>query len=146
MKMKKEIGKILGTAAALLAAGCTSTSVVMEYDAGGKLLKRIETREDLSKTISGALRDKSVLIIRSGWAAKIRATPAEMENGGAANVEISVGTRNTAYSSIPARAAASAEIARSHERTISSVLKMRVSADPSGISGSSGENAASAER
>ena len=141
--MKKEIEKILGTTAALLAAGCASTSVVMEYDAGGKLLKRIETREDISKTISGALRNKSVLILRSGWAAKIRATPAEMENGGAANVEISVGTRNSAYSSIPAGAAAAAEIAKSHERTISSVLQVRVSADRSGIAGSSGEGAAS---
>ena len=137
--MKKETKKIFAIAAALLAAGCTSTSVVMEYDPDGKLIKKIETREDISKTISGALRDKALLIIRSGWAAKIRATPAEMENGGAANVEISVGTRNSAYSSIPARAAAAAEIARSHERTISSVLEMRVSADPSRITGSSGE-------
>lgn len=144
--MKKEMKKIFAIAAALLAAGCTSTSVVMEYDSGGKLLKRIETREDLSKTISGALRDKSVLIIRSGWAAKIRATPAEMENGGAANVEISVGTRNTAYSSIPTRAAAAAEIAKSHEKTISSVLRMRVSAGPSGIDGSSGDEAVPRQR
>ena len=36
-------------------------------------------------------------------------------------------------------AAAAAEIAKSHERTISSVLKMRVSAGSSGIDGASGE-------
>ena len=144
--MKRQISRFPQTAAAgtlsaalvFLLTGCANTCIVTEYDRDGKILKTIRTKENLSKTISSGLKNKSVLIIRSGWCAKIQATPAEMTNGGAANVEISIGTRHAAYSSIPVTAEASAEIAKSHENAIASVLQTNISAASSGISGSSG--------
>jgi len=149
MKIKKNKSKKIGIAAlasALLfsTAGCSSTCIVTEYDKDGKIVRKSERSDDLSRTISDGLRNKSILIIRSGWEARIRATPADPDNGGAANLEIGFGTRHAAYSSIPA-AAGSKQIAQVHGDAIISVLKTRISADENGVRGASGAGAGAGE-
>ena len=143
MQIKKKKLKAIGisalTAAGLAAAaGCSSTCIITEYDRHGKVVRKTERSDDLSKTVSDGLKNKSILIIRSGWEARIRATPADPGSGGAANLEIGFGTRHAAYSGIPAGAVESQKIARAHENAIISVLKTRISVDGEGVSGSSG--------
>ena len=139
-KKLKALGIAVLTAAGLTAvAGCSSTYVLTEYDQHGKVVRKTERSDDLSKTVSDGLKNKSILIIRSGWEARLRATPADPGSGGAANLEIGFGTRHAAYSGIPAGAAGAQEIARSHENAIISVLKTRIAVDGEGIAGSSGD-------
>jgi len=138
-KKLKAIGiPVLAAAGLAAAAGCSSTCVVTEYDQQGKIVRKTERIDDLSKTVSDGLKNKSILIIRSGWEAKIRATPADPGSGGAANLEIGFGTRHSAYSGIPAGAVGAQEIANAHKNAIISVLKTRISVDDEGVSGSSG--------
>ena len=132
---------VLAGAVSAAAAGCSSTCIVTEYDKDGKIVRKSERSDDLSKTISNGLKNKSILIIRSGWEARIRATPADPDNGGAANLEIGFGTRHAAYSGIPANAAEGQKIARVHGNAIVSVLKTRISVDENGVSGASGADA-----
>ena len=146
MQIEKKILKTIGSSVlaatiSVAAAGCSSTCVVTEYDQDGKIVRKSESIDDLSKTISNGLRNKSILIIRSGWEARIRATPADPDSGGAANLEIGFGTRHAAYSGIPADAADSQKIAKAHENAIVSVLKTRISVDKTGMSGTSGAGA-----
>jgi len=66
--------------ALLCAAGCTTKTVVTEFDLEGHVTKVTETDRDPFDKITGSTKEKSVVAWSNGWAAYIRATTATTEN------------------------------------------------------------------
>lgn len=62
------------------AAGCTTKTVVTEFDLEGRVTKTTVTDRDPFDKITESTRDKSVVAWSNGWAAYIRATTATTEN------------------------------------------------------------------
>ncbi len=66
--------------ALLCAAGCTTKTVVTEFDLEGHVTKVTETDRDPFDKITESTKEKSVVAWSNGWAAYIRATTATTEN------------------------------------------------------------------
>ena len=65
----------------LLATGCASTSsTILEYDAGGNVVKRTETSESVIKTVTDSTKNKSVIVWEDGWAAYISVSSGTAED------------------------------------------------------------------
>ena len=65
----------------LLATGCASTSsTILEYDAGGNVVKRTETSESVIKTVTDSTKNKSVIVWEDGWAAYISVSSGTTED------------------------------------------------------------------
>lgn len=62
------------------AAGCTTKTVVTEFDLEGRVTRTTVTDRDPFDKITESTRDKSVVAWSNGWAAYIRATTATTEN------------------------------------------------------------------
>jgi len=71
---------LFSLALALFCAGCTTKTVVTEFDLEGHVTKVTETDRDPFDKITESTRDKSVVAWSNGWAAYIRATTATTEN------------------------------------------------------------------
>ena len=71
---------VAGLAAVFCLAGCTTKSIVTEYDTAGNITKKTETDRDPFDKITESTREKSVVAWSNGWAAYIRATTATTEN------------------------------------------------------------------
>lgn len=63
-----------------LLTGCTTKTIVTEFDSQGRVTKVTETDRDPFDKITESTRDKSVVAWSNGWAAYLRATTATTEN------------------------------------------------------------------
>ena len=79
--MKNAIFTLVVALFALVAVtGCTTKTIVTEFDQSGKVVKVTETDRDPFDKITESTRDKSIVAWSNGWAAYIRATTATTEN------------------------------------------------------------------
>ncbi|MPN46648.1 hypothetical protein SDC9_194239 [bioreactor metagenome] len=139
MNLKKVL--VIGATVALAATalvGCSSTSTITEYDSSGKVVKVIETKDSVASEIRKDLQNKHVMILKTGWVAKIQGTPADAEQVGAANFELSAGSVSGAWMSIHKDDPNAPDIAKSMTDCVAKVLNTSLSATTSGVSGSTG--------
>lgn len=79
--MKNAIFTLVVALFALVAVtGCTTKTIVTEFDQSGKVVKVTETDRDPFDKITESTRDKSIVAWSNGWAAYIRSTTATTEN------------------------------------------------------------------
>jgi len=76
------LGFIIIIAALLLLTGCFSPtqSTIEEYDADGRLTRRIETSESVIKTVTESTKDKSLIVWDSSWLAYLAVTTSTAED------------------------------------------------------------------
>jgi len=61
--------------AVVMFAGCSSTSIITEYDANGNIVKKTETKESVVEQVMASTKDKTVIAFREFYAVGLRAEP-----------------------------------------------------------------------
>lgn len=67
-------------ALAALITGCSSTSVIKEFDEKGNLVKQTETKESVVELVVASTQNKTVFAYTDGWMAGIESTVFSSEN------------------------------------------------------------------
>lgn len=78
--MKKLLPPLFFAAGIALLSGCTSTSVVKEFDDKGNLVKETTTNESVIDQIVKSTKDKTVYVWSKGWAAYISGSTATTDD------------------------------------------------------------------
>lgn len=65
------------TALILLVSGCSSTSIITEYDAEGKVIKKTETKESVVEQVIASTQNKTVIVFRESYFVGLRAQPSD---------------------------------------------------------------------
>lgn len=79
MKKVLFIGALFIALAGLM-TGCSSTSIIKEFDEKGNLVKQTETKESVVDQVIASTKDKSVWVYEEGWLGAVRATVVSTDN------------------------------------------------------------------
>jgi len=76
MKKSRTVGLgIIALAAIAMLTGCSSTSIITEYDAQGNITKKTETKESVVEQVMASTKEKTVIAFREFYAVGLRAEP-----------------------------------------------------------------------
>ena len=76
MKTSRILGLLIVLiVATVMLAGCSSTSIITEYDANGNIVKKTETKESVVEQVMASTKDKTVIAFREFYAVGLRAEP-----------------------------------------------------------------------
>jgi len=76
MKKSRILGlTVVLIVAAVMLAGCSSTSIITEYDAQGNITKKTETKESVVEQVIASTKDKTVIVFREFYMVGLRAEP-----------------------------------------------------------------------
>jgi len=76
MKTTRMLGILIVLIVAItMLAGCSSTSIITEYDAQGNITKKTETKESVVDQVVASTKDKTVIAFREFYMVGLRAEP-----------------------------------------------------------------------
>ncbi|WP_337748051.1 hypothetical protein [Victivallis vadensis] len=79
--MRKLFLSFAALATAVLLPGCTATrSVITEYDAAGKVVKKTESSESVIHTVTKSTQNKTIVMWEDGWTAYISVSSGTTED------------------------------------------------------------------